>query len=1063
MLFSQFFIKHPRFSAVIAIIMVLAGAIAMLVLPVSQYPQITPPQIVVTASYPGASAEVLVNTVAVPIENQVNGIDGVMYMTSSANDSGSYKLTVTFDIGYNPDMAQVKVENRIEQVKAYLPETVTQEGVNIFSQSANLLGFLVLESPNGTYDDLYLSNFAYTNLHNPLERIAGVAQATIFGPQYSIRVWLNPEKITSLGLNSSDVINAIETQNIVAAVGSVGSAPSSAGNNFLISLAAKGLLNTVQDFENIIITKSTNGGIIKLKDIAEIEMGADTYQVKASYNNSPSVVIQLAQSVGSNSLDVMKNVKKEMEKLSKAFPPDMELKMPYDSTLYVKASISGILTTLAITFGLVILVVFIFLQNVRPTLIPLITIPVSLVATFTVIYALGFDINILTLFALILAIGLVVDDAIIVVERVQYLMKFENMDSVPASIQAMKDIGSSIVATTLVLLSIFIPVAMMAGITGKIYQQFAVTIAAAIVFSAINALTLSPALCAIFLHKDKIQKAGDSNIVFKNFNKILTKATNLYLKFVKMLTNNLKITIALTIIVIAAVFLLFRIIPDAFIPEEDQGIILANIEMSATTPINQTEKLINEMSEEILKMDGIDFVIGVAGESMLGGSGENIGLAAIGLAPWSERTNKDLSIEAITAKLMEKFSKNPFASVDFFAMPSIPGIGKSGGLSFNVIAMDNNMSLGQLAQGLDKLLAELNQNKAFSYAFATFSPNTPHLYMDIDRTKLEYMNVPLSNLFEVLQNNLGSRYVNNITLQGQINKVIIQADYNYRMNISDIDNLYVPSSDDTLIPIKEFINFKTVMSPRIIYRYNQYASAAVTAAAATGISTGQAIDIVEQKGAELGSGFGIAWTGLSLQEVETAGLAFILIGFAFVFSYLFLVALYESWLIAFSVILTNIFAILGSLIGLYLMSLSLSIYAQLGIILLIGLASKNAILIVEFTTSYRRQGMSIMDASVKGASERYRAVLMTALTFILGIMPMIFATGAGASSQIAIGTGIFFGMILATVIGVIFVPAYFALFATIGKIQPDNATNNVNTVNNTAINNKAVENKEAVK
>ncbi len=1035
--FSGFFISRPRFAGVLAILMVLGGLIAIVVLPISQYPQITPPQIIVEAEYPGANAQVLVETVAVPIENQINGIDGILYMSSTANDSGVYQLTITFDIGVNPDMAQVKVENRLEQVKAILPAIVTQEGLSVTTQSANILAFLVLESPKATYDGLYLSNFAYTNIKNPLGRISGIGDVSIYGPQHSIRIWLNPRKITALGLTSDDVIKAVESQNVEAAIGGISTAPSAEDTNQVISLTAKGMLSDVADFENIVIAASPDGGIIYLKDVASVQLGADNYQLIAQYNNSPSVAIALSQTPGSNSLEVMKAVKKEIAKLKKSFPDDMTFKIAYDSTEFVRASISGIISTLALTFALVIFVVFIFLQNWRATLIPTITIPVSLIATFIVIYLLGFDINILTLFALILAIGLVVDDAIIVVERVQYLMKFENMDSVAASIQAMKDIGSSIVATTLVLLSIFIPVALMAGITGKIYQQFAVTIATAVVFSALNALTLSPALCSLLLaNRDTANRKGEARGLFAWFNQGLAFVQNVYLAMVKWLAEHLLVTVAMTVAVVGVIFLFFKIIPSAFIPEEDQGILMASIQLPSTASINQTSEMITKMSAEILRMDGIQYVIGVAGESLLSAGGENMGMAVVGLKPWGERTEKSLSIESINARLMEKFGNSKFAGIDFFALPAIPGVGNSAGISFQINAVNTETSAEELYRALEKMILALNQNPDFSYAFSTFKTETPHIYLDIDRTKLEYYGVPLSNLFTVLQNNLGSRYVNNITVQGQINKVIVQADFDYRQSLENVEDLYVANVKGDLLQLKEFINFRTILAPKIIYRYNQYLSAGVTAEAASGVSTGTAIDTITKIAPSLGNGFDIAWTGLSLQEVETTGLAFILILFAFLFSYLFLVALYESWLVAFSVVLTNIFAILGSLLGLYLMILPLSIYAQLGIVLLIGLASKNAILIVQFTTTYRRQGMDIMSASLKGAAERYRAVLMTALTFILGVLPMIFATGAGATSQISIGTSIFFGMIVATVVGVVFVPAFFALFATIGKLQP---------------------------
>ncbi len=1022
--FSSFFIKRPRFAIVIALVMVLFGLMALIVLPVSEYPQITPPQILVKAVYPGANATTVMNTVAVPIENAVNGVENMLYMSSTSDDNGLYQLTITFDIGTDADIAQVKVENRIQQINSILPEVVMKEGLTIKTQSSNILGMIVLRSPNNTYDSLYLSNFAYTNIQNPLSRVKGISDVNIYGPQNSIRVWMNPLKMASIGLSSQDVISAISNQNIQAGVGSIGTVPSAQNTNLVLSLMAKGQLSTVSEFENIIVATGDDGAIVRLKDIAKIEIGADSYTIQSSFNDSPSVIIGLSQTPNSNSLQVMKNLKSEMNRLKNSFPDDMDFEVVYDSTKYVKASIEGIVYTLFLTFALVVLVVYVFLQNPWATLIPTITIPVSLIATFTIIYMLGFNINILTLFAMILAIGLVVDDAIVVVERVEYLMETEHLDSVNASEKAMEQISGAVVATTLVLLSIFIPVGLMAGLTGEIYKQFAVTIATSVSFSSINALTLSPALCAIFLNKKYNYKPK----FFVWFDKILDASKQKYLKFVEFFCKKMKLSILIICGVIIGIYYLFKVVPTSFIPQEDQGLILANIKLSDNASLNQTKLVLSDISKKALKEKGVDFFIGISGTSFASGSGENIGMGVIGLSDWSKRTSKNLSQSSLEQKFRSYYKDDMNASIDFYSLPSIPGVGNANGLSFQLNAFNQDLGIEEFYKVLEEFLYDLNKSPLFEYAFSGFMAGTSHIFLNLDRVKLESLKIPVSTFFSVLQTNLGSSYVNNITTQGQVNKVIVQSEFPYRKNFADVENIYIKSNIGKLIQVKEIATLSTVLVPKIFSRFNQYLSAGITASTKPNVSTGEAIKEIQNMIKKLGRDYSVSWTGLSLQEVESQGLIMILISLAFIFGYLFLVALYESWLVALSVMFSNVFAIIGALIGLSLLGLPLSIYAQLGIVLLIGLASKNAILIVEFTLDYRKKGYDILTSSIDGAGERFRAVLMTAFTFILGVFPMVIASGAGAQSQISMGTSVFFGMIFATSIGVIFIPVLFAFF-----------------------------------
>jgi hydrophobe/amphiphile efflux-1 (HAE1) family protein len=1026
-LLSGFFIHRPNFAIVIAVVITLAGLLALSVIPVAQYPNITPPQVIVQATYPGASAATIATTVAEPIEEQVNGVPGELYMQSTSSSSGTYHLTITFAIGTDPNIDQVNVQNRVQLAESQLPTEVEQEGLTLRAASSDFVLAVNLYSPDKRFGQVFISNYAYMHLQQEIARIPGVGNTTIFGErEYAMRVWLNPIRMTALGITASDVVKAIQAQNIQVAAGQIGMPPVTGPQQQQLTVLAPGQLSNVKQFENIIVRANQNGGLVRISDIGKVELAAQSYTNSASLDGVPSATLAVFQAPNANALAVSSAVEQRMRTLAAQFPTGLEYKIVYNATKFVSADIVEIVRTLAITLLLVVGVVYVFLQDWRATLIPTIAIPVSLIGVFAVLYLLGYSANTVDLFAIVLAVTLVVDDAIVVVENVsRHLEEHPERSLAETTEEAMREITGPVVATTLVLVAVFAPVGFIAGVTGALYRQFAVTISVSVVISAINALTLSPALCALIL-----RPPGKTRFVgFRWFNRGFRSVRDGYGHAVRFFSRRLALAIGGILVTFVAAYFVLGVTPSAFLPTEDQGYFFINVQMPNGASLERTQTVLHQVGTMLQGTPGVAHTIELGGFSLVTGAEEpNAGSVIAIMKPWDERDAAQ-SVSAVIARLQPRFDAMPAAEINSFNPPSIHGISNTGGVNF-VLEARAGQSYQELAAVARALIFAANQSPDLHSVFTAFSASVPQIMVHVDTEQAALMGVTPAAIYQALQANLGGQFVNDFNYQNFVFQVIVQDEPQFRSEVADIGKLYVQSASGAMVPLSSLVRIATIQGADVLNLYNLYPAVLVNGAPAPGKSSGEAIAAMEQVAeAHLPHGFGYDWTAMSYQELAAAGQESSAFVFALIFSYLFLVALYESWTLPLSVMLPVSFALLGGLLALKPRDMALDVYGQIGLVLLIGLAAKNAILIVEFAKDrLERGGATVRQAAEDGARTRYRPVMMTALAFIFGVLPLVFATGAGAGARQSIGTTVFGGMLLASIIGVIFVPALFVAF-----------------------------------
>ncbi len=1034
-MFSKFFIERPIFATVLALLIVVAGLVTLNMLPVAQYPDITPPTVQVNAVYPGANAETVAQTVGIPIEQQVNGVEGMMYMSSTSSASGAYSLTVTFEVGTDIDMATVMVQNRVSVALNSLPEAVKQQGVTVQKKSSNIVMMLTL-SGDSIYNGLYLANYANLNLVDQLTRVPGVGAVNVMGAgDYSMRIWLDPEAMRIRNLSAQQVYAAIQSQNMEVSAGNVGQPFGRSGNNaFQYTLNVKGRLATPDEFGEIILRVEDGGRILRLKDVARIELGSQKYNVVSRLKGKPTAGIAVYQLPGSNSLDVAKGVKARMEELAEAFPQGIRYQITLDTTEVVHDSIDEVMKTFIEATVLVVLVMFFFLQSWRAVLIPCITIPVSLIGTLAVMAALGFSINTLTLFGLVLAIAIVVDDAIVVVENVTRLLdeaekKGETIHMRQITETAMNEITGPIIGVVLVLLAVFIPTTLIGGITGQLYKQFALTIAASTVLSGLNSLTLSPALCAILLKPTPKQKAK-LFVWFDRFNDLMQRTYN---RSVKWLLAKPVVAISSFVVLSIVALLLFMKWPTTFMPEEDDGYFIVSVQLPAASSLERTEAVGKQVDAILMEFPEIKTFLGVNGFSVMGG-GElpNAATYFVVLKDWKERRGKEHSAQAVVDRFnRQAYGRVQEAQVFGIIPPVIPGMGNTGGLQFE---LEDRQSLGseELQKAVNSLLAEYRTEPAIASLSSMFQADVPQYYLNINRDKVQLMDLDLSQVFSTLAYYLGQAYVNDFVEFGRIYQVKLGAGEDAQKYIDDVLKLSVENSNGEMVPFNSFMQVEQVLGMDQVSRYNMYQSASVTANVAPGSSSGQAIEAVGSLVRnQLGNDFGYEWTSVAYQETQAGSSTAIILVMALLVAYLVLAAQYESWTSPVAAVMGLPIAILGAMLGCWIMGEPVSIYTQIGIVLLIALSAKNGILIVEFARDYRKAGNSIREAAFEAGHVRLRPILMTSFTFVLGVMPLLFATGAGAGSRIALGAAVVFGMLVNTVVATLYIPNWYEVMQTI--------------------------------